>query len=63
MVIKDFLSFLKKRIDTLPTVDRPKGEWVRKGMPWRVCSICGWESYERPRYCPSCGAKMGVEKA
>ena len=26
MVIKDFLSFLKERIDTLPSADRPTGE-------------------------------------
>lgn len=57
---------IEKHIDTIPSVDRPQGEWVDISewyAPRQKCSICetivvGYGS----NYCPNCGCRMkGIE--
>lgn len=60
-------------ICSVPSADRPRGEWVDKGWKgdwqfetdgrgncWRVfeCSICNGENTIKTRFCPNCGAHM-----
>ena len=48
MAIKDFLSFLKERIESLPSAEPKTGKWVLdpNGMDWNIpawrCSECGF---------------------
>ena len=54
-------SDVLRRINALPSADRPTGEWVGD-----KCSICGTERAwygEQPNYCPDCGAKMRGENS
>lgn len=54
-------------IRSIPSADRPQGEWIDKG-DYAVCSNCGTHSGTQfdgiepvPRktnFCPNCGAKM-----
>lgn len=60
-------------IKSVPTADRPQGEWIDKGWKgdwqfetdgrghcWKVfeCSVCnGWDT-RKTRFCPHCGARM-----
>ena len=55
-------------IDNAPTVERPKGEWIGKGISV-MCSECSalysisipekFHSYNiKMNYCPNCGADM-----
>jgi len=71
MAIKDFLSFLKKRIESLPSAEPKTGKWVKiidEETPnltkWHYeCDQCGagrWE--EGQRYCQNCGADMRGEQ-
>ena len=55
-------------IKTLPSADRPKGEWNCGDdmFEYGVCSVCKWDSgeaWENTKkwwnFCPNCGAKMG----
>lgn len=54
-------------IESLPSVDRPTGEWVygideetgeKDCYKW-TCSICNEKYPWQPKFCPNCGAKMG----
>ena len=64
--MKYILAFIKAQ----PTVDPVKhGHWifVEKMVSYIKCSECGddicWVNTKRPKYCPSCGARMdGDEK-
>ena len=53
-------------IKTLPSADRPQGEWIEVDdvSISCKCSVCGWEAhlyeddvYGMP-YCPYCGCRM-----
>lgn len=59
---------IARKIEAIPSADRPQGEWKHlKGDEW-LCSECGhviWteDSWEHPLergkdYCEHCGAKM-----
>lgn len=65
MAIKEFLSFFKERIDTLPSTDRPTGKWILQDTSyWRAtyagdvpvnrvnlkCSHCGWRNFDKKYY-------------
>ena len=60
------LDRLSSDIDSLPSADRPKGEWkVCKSSigPWGndvKCSVCGHQmgSSFGYKFCPMCGADM-----
>ena len=45
-------------IDTIPSADRPQGEWIdAKNAGWK-CTVCGKWSNGQYDYCPNCGARM-----
>ena len=53
-------------IKSVPTADRPQGEWKPKNHHTDYCSNCGFEETQWRtadyNYCPSCGARMkGVD--
>ena len=55
--------------DTLPSADRPQGEWIDMG-DFEQCSVCkgtrlkefqsyyGKVTWIKTPYCPNCGARM-----
>ena len=51
---------------TLPSADRPTGEWVNDGDYVPQCSECGYvpryikifNKFDRSDWCPNCGARM-----
>ena len=48
---------------TLPSADRPQGEWIDEGDPLTIrCSKCDYRAarYNNTNYCPNCGARMKV---
>ena len=53
-------------IISLPSADRPQGEWIDKGRNLWGCSNCGMEIYseseqdrnEFHKWCSRCGARM-----
>ena len=50
-------------IASIPSADRPQGEWIATtmvdcGAPIWLCSMCEYESYGTYNFCPSCGARM-----
>ena len=51
---------------SLPSADRPQGEWQSSIDDWKVCSICGQGYASRGvglyNYCPNCGAEMRSNK-
>lgn len=59
-------------LEEQPTIDPVKhGRWIHgsSGENIRVtCSECGykvnyfWDSWQDAKYCPNCGAKMGMEE-
>ena len=58
-------AVLLETIDEAPTIDRPSGEWIDRGMrvpsSWvKKCSLCGHETdtWRWCKFCPNCGAKM-----
>ena len=60
------VEFIKKHLLSLPSADRPSGEWqrvdeqpyFRKHYHKVCCSICHKRGNEKYNYCPNCGAKM-----
>jgi len=53
-------------IRTIPSADRPQGEWEMQedidGL-YGICSICGHDAdfshyYKAYKFCPNCGARM-----
>lgn len=70
MAIKDFLSFLKERIESLPSAEPKTGKWVdcRRGCNYYAnCSNCGMqidvkEKGGYPNFCENCGADMRGEE-
>lgn len=50
-------------IGTVPSADRPTGEWVEEDEygDLLVCSECGFANDYKDNYCPNCGAKMKGE--
>ena len=56
---------IKKYILAIPSVDRPKGEWIdRSGGiegAWNYCSVCGEQAIDLYDFCPNCGADMRKE--
>ncbi len=54
---------IKKYILTLPSANRPQGEWIieidTNGNTYGRCSICGIRQYAgQLNFCPDCGARM-----
>ena len=64
------LHSMWERLTTIPPADRQQGEWESvvddpKEKPYRIqCSACTNKliTYERPSYCPNCGALMRWKK-
>ena len=58
-------STIKLKISDLPSVTptRPTAQWERFAGDFIKCSKCGelTKFYFHYKYCPNCGAKMGVE--
>jgi len=67
------VEFIKKHLLSLPSADRPQGEWIDKGWHgdwqfetdgrgncWKAfeCSNCNTISKVQTNFCPNCGAKM-----
>ena len=64
------LTEVRDRIESIPSADRPRGEWIRTfdGNEWYwYCSNCKEQWYEEdlwmggnefPHFCPNCGARM-----
>ena len=54
-IVLDMIGCIK----SLPSADRPQGEWIDDGFAHR-CSICGKQGVgiEYYNYCPNCGARM-----
>lgn len=54
------IEFIKKHLLSLPSADRPTGEWVSNHDGTWNCSECGLRVlvYAKGNYCPNCGAKM-----
>ena len=60
------MQIIGKHIDSIPSADRPQGEWIDEGRNLWGCSNCGMEIYsesERDRnefhkWCSRCGARM-----
>lgn len=57
-------SMCSEKIETLPSADRPRGEWLKvidhDGilMEHYVCDKCGMLTTDCSNFCPNCGAKM-----
>jgi hypothetical protein len=56
------LTEVRDRIESIPSADRPQGEWIEDNLGTVICSEC-----KRPRrdnrighvnFCNSCGARM-----
>lgn len=58
-------------VKSLPSADRPRGEWIRTNNDWIDgtcgaryfpihCSICNYSTYDDDitNFCPFCGARM-----
>ena len=60
------VEFIKKHLLSLPSADRPIGEWIEQESDTiekiYLCSNCenyeAWGETEKTPYCPNCGAKM-----
>ena len=56
---------IKKYILAIPSVDRPKGEWIDRSDgiegAWNYCSVCGEQAIDLYDFCPNCGADMRKE--
>ena len=67
----DGLTYAYDLVCKLPSVSTEKtGHWIESnGVDVFVCSVCNDSFYPMPtcmgkplmKYCPNCGAKMGVE--
>lgn len=58
-------ALAKDAIKSLPSADRPSGEWIPFDNHYK-CDQCGFEPvYEKTiksiHFCPNCGAKMGSD--
>ena len=63
--------WLQKRIEAIPSADRPQGEWEDTGKDpshshpltaiWYRCSECGYGTNAKTNFCPDCGAEMKGE--
>ena len=48
---------------TLPSADRPTGEWIDEGDPLTIrCSKCDYRAsrYNNTKCCPNCGVRIKV---
>lgn len=62
------LKVMIEQIKAIPSADRPRGEWIDRGMrvpsSWvKKCSLCGYETdtWRWCNFCPNCGADMRKE--
>ena len=56
--------YAEEQINTLPSADRPHGEWNRHELfenPWYTCSVCNYHGRNDFNFCPNCGADMRGE--
>lgn len=60
-----YASMAINAICSVPSADRPSGEWIDRGMrvpsSWvKKCSLCGHETdtWRWCKFCPNCGARM-----
>lgn len=58
----DFITQALVEVPSVPSSDRPQGEWKPKNHHTDYCSNCGFEETQWRtadyNFCPSCGAKM-----
>ena len=75
---EDERKSIKDELLSLPSADRPTGEWYIREYEYFTCSECGedywnscdstaeaeelWETGEYPNFCPNCGADMRGEQ-
>lgn len=54
-----WLDYIADVIESLPSADRPKGEWISGDIGFK-CSNCGYgvKPWNNTPFCPSCGADM-----
>ena len=45
-------------IKSLPSADRPQGEWLDNGDRYFRCSLCGTKDTDRWHWCHGCGHPM-----
>ena len=45
-------------IDSMPTIERKTGKWIKKDCDLLYCSECDLPSLHPWPYCERCGAKM-----
>ena len=45
-------------IKSLPSADRPQGEWIDNGDRYFRCSLCGTKDTDKWHWCRGCGARM-----
>ena len=56
------LKAYREQLENMPII-QPKhrhGQWNYFG--WYSCSECGYERYEKSKFCPDCGADMRGSK-
>ena len=58
-----YASMAINAICSVPSADRPQGEWIYTMNPLRLndeweCSKCGYLSFAKANYCGHCGARM-----
>ena len=61
-----FSNALMEEIKSIPSADRPQGEWFKDDDGTFICSACGSGYKDQPtlmgkplfKWCPLCGAKM-----
>ena len=51
---------IEREIMSIPSADRPQGEWKPKHNGYWTCSECGLSFlfYAKGNFCPNCGARM-----
>lgn len=55
------LNVFQGLIDKAPTVEeRKNGHWIDIDLDTSICSVCKNPQEYETRYCPECGAIMGI---
>ena len=56
----DFITQALVQVPSVPSADRPQGEWTNAGILTVHCSNCKSEFHELEamNFCPNCGADM-----
>ena len=52
---------IKGFIDSAPTIEPKRGEWIVKQSGFAECSVCEQHYFSDYNFCPYCGADMHKE--